>query len=272
MRYPNVLGVRTRITAERMRVAVDSGGGITKHRLLHFRIRVGVVAQRPEIMLAVPAFPAADKRRNDNTVSLLYFLDFAADIYHLTHELVADHIALSHRGDVAVNEMQIRPAGGGHADAQDGVMGVNDLGIRYGFDAEVVNAIPAKCSHSLFSFSESIGRSGARSGIVSESRDFSCFHQTFKALERFVGERARHKVETFEHRFAQIPTRGIETEGQRHHCAPIAGPRTKANRPLVRPFCPDVRLPAQKLVRPVFHDLGLPFDLLPQWTFYRPVR
>src|SRR3954464_5065722 len=122
-------------------------------------------------------------------------------------------------------------------------------------------------------YSKSIGRSaGARSGVVSERRDFSCFHQTFKALERFVSERARYKVKTFEHRFAQIATRRIETEGQRHHCAPIAGPGTKADGPLIRPFCPHIRLPTQKLVRPVFHNLGIPFDLLPQWIFHRPMR
>src|SRR5947199_5836063 len=61
--------------------------------------------------------------------------------------------------------------------------------------------------------SKSIGRSaGARSGIVSKSRDFSCFHPTFRALERFASERPRHKIKTFEHRFAQIATRRIETE------------------------------------------------------------
>ena len=59
MRNPNVLCVRAGVATERVRLAIDACGGIAEERLLKVGIRVGVVAQRPEVVFAVPAASAA---------------------------------------------------------------------------------------------------------------------------------------------------------------------------------------------------------------------
>jgi hypothetical protein len=82
------------------------------------------VAQRPEVVLAKPALPAADERRHYDPIALLHFFDSAARLDNFAHEFVADHVAGPHAGNIAVNEMQIRSACSGHRHAEDRVVRV----------------------------------------------------------------------------------------------------------------------------------------------------
>lgn len=114
-------------------------------------------------MLAVPALSANDERGDDDAVALPDALDRRADFLDHAHELMADHIAGLHARDIAVDEVQVRAAGRRQADAQDGVMGIHDLGVLHRADPQVVHAVPVKCSHGLsFSVCWREQRAGAR--------------------------------------------------------------------------------------------------------------
>ena len=153
-RHAHVLRVRARVAAEGVGVAVDAGRRVAaEQRRLQLGLGMRVVAQRVEVVLAVPALAADDERGNDDAVALLHALHLGADLLDHAHELVADHVAGLHGGDVAVDEVEVRAAGRGQADAQDGVVRVDDLGVLHRADAQVVHAVPVERSHVLVSFS-----------------------------------------------------------------------------------------------------------------------
>jgi hypothetical protein len=74
-----------------------------------------VVAQRPQVVIAVPAGPAPYEGRDDDPVTNGVLRRLGADLDDLAHVLVADDVALAHRRDVAVDEMQVRAAGSSSA-------------------------------------------------------------------------------------------------------------------------------------------------------------
>jgi hypothetical protein len=65
----------------------------------------------------------------------------------LAHELVAQDVALHHRGDEAVIEVQVRTADGGRGDLDDRIAGIDDLGVGHGVHADVVFAVPGQGAH-----------------------------------------------------------------------------------------------------------------------------
>ena len=146
-RDADVLGVRPGVAAEGVGVAVDAGRRVAEHRHLQLGLRVRVVAEREELVLAVPALAADDERRDDHAVALLDLLHLGAGLDHLAHELVADDVAGLHRRQVAVDEVQVRAAGRRQRHLQDGVVGVDDRRVGDGPDSQVVHAVPVECSH-----------------------------------------------------------------------------------------------------------------------------
>src|SRR4051812_4081017 len=98
-------------------------------------------------MLAVPALPAGDERRDDDPITLLYLRDLPPDVYDFAHKFVAEDIAGPHGWDEAIDQVQVRPARRREPNFQDYVVRVQDLGVGNGLDAKIVDAIPAKCAH-----------------------------------------------------------------------------------------------------------------------------
>jgi hypothetical protein len=147
MGYANVLRVRSCVTAEGMRVAVDSSGYTAQQRFLQFGIGVRVVAERPKFVLAIPTLSAADERRNDNAIALLDLAHLWPCLDDLAHEFVADDIAFPHGRDVPVNEVQVGATCRRGSNFQDHVMGIDDGRIRDCFYLEFINSIPAERSH-----------------------------------------------------------------------------------------------------------------------------
>jgi hypothetical protein len=66
-----------------------------------------------------------------------------AYLHDFAHEFMAQDITRLHGRDIAVIEMQIRATDRREGDFDDGVMRVQNLWIRYGFEAHIVFAIPA---------------------------------------------------------------------------------------------------------------------------------
>ena len=129
-RHPGVFRLAAGIAAVHVRIAEESRRRIAVQLLRHPGVRVGVVAQRPELLLAEEAMPAGDRERHHHAVADLQARVAAADVHHLAHELVAEDVPLLHGGDVAAVDVQVRAADRGGGNPDDGVARVQNLGVR----------------------------------------------------------------------------------------------------------------------------------------------
>ena len=79
----------------------------------------------------------------------LQLRDGAADLDDLAHRLVAEDVARLHRRQVAVEEVQVRAADAVEVILMITSVGVLDLRVGDGVDADVALAVPAECFHSV---------------------------------------------------------------------------------------------------------------------------
>jgi hypothetical protein len=107
MGHAHVLGMSAGITPEGVSVTVYTAGGVTQQRFLQFRVRVGVVAERPQVVLAEPTFATADERGHDDAIAPFHFPDLATDVNYFTHEFVPDHVSGTHGWDVPTYKVQV---------------------------------------------------------------------------------------------------------------------------------------------------------------------
>jgi hypothetical protein len=101
---------------------------VAEHLLRDARVRVGVLTARVELCRAGVAGAARDGERDDDPVADTRFrlLDPGPDLDDLAHELVAHDVAVLHRRDVPVEQVQVRPADRGRGDPDDRVAPVED--------------------------------------------------------------------------------------------------------------------------------------------------
>ena len=93
-------------------------------------------------MPAGPAVAAGDRERDDDAVADLEVVHAAADLDDLAHELVPEDVALLHRRDVAVVEVQVGAADRGRRDPHDRVAVVEDLRVGDVLDLDGVASRP----------------------------------------------------------------------------------------------------------------------------------
>ena len=106
--------------------------------------------------LAEEAFSAGDRKGNYDAVAHLELVVFGTDLDNFAHGLVAEDVALFHRGHDAIEQMQIRAADGAGGDLDDGVSTVLDLGIRHRVASNVVLAVPGQRSHPKISVPQNV--------------------------------------------------------------------------------------------------------------------
>src|SRR4051794_13181464 len=145
--HPHVRGVAARVPAQRVGVPVAAADPLTPQRLGDPRVGVAVVAQGPQLLLAVPALPAAGEGDHHHPVADLVLGDVLADLGHRAHELVPEHVTGAHRGDVAAQQVQVRAAGHRQADLEDDVVVVEDLRLRDVLHPDLVDAPPGHRLH-----------------------------------------------------------------------------------------------------------------------------
>src|SRR5829696_10380733 len=155
-----VLGLAAGVAARDVRVAEDAGRRVAEELLGDARVRVGVLADGVELVLAGPAVAAGDRERDDDAVADLEVGDAPALLDDLAHELVAEDVALAHRRDVAVVEVQVGPADRRGADLHDGVAVVEDLRVRDVLHLHGVPPRPHVRAHHTPAFSSSDSDSG----------------------------------------------------------------------------------------------------------------
>src|SRR5262245_11972271 len=114
-----------------MRIAEQARAGIAVELLQLQRRRVRVVAQREERLAAKEAAPAGNREGHDNAISLFQVLTLAANLDDFAHELVAENVALLHRRDVAIVEVQVRTTDGRSSDADNRIARIEYLGIGH---------------------------------------------------------------------------------------------------------------------------------------------
>jgi hypothetical protein len=145
--HARVLGLPARVAAHHVRVAEDARAREAVDLLLHPRVRVRVVAGRPQPAPAEEAAPTGDRERDDHAVADFKVVHAGARLDDLAHELVTEDVAFLHRRDVAVVEVQVGAADGRRSDFDDGVARVENLRLGHVLDPHVVFAEPAKSFH-----------------------------------------------------------------------------------------------------------------------------
>src|SRR5206468_170235 len=97
--------------------------------------------------LAEETVATRDRERDDDAVAAFEFLIARSDFDHFAHELVPQDVSRLHRGNVAVEQVEIRAADRGRRDAHDRVTRVQDLRIGDALDADIVLAMPNQRFH-----------------------------------------------------------------------------------------------------------------------------
>src|ERR1044072_7266551 len=130
-----------------MRISKDSRARVAKRLLSHPRIRVRVLTKGKQLLLAEETTATRDRKWHHNTVAHFQISHFTTHFHNLAHELMTENIALLHRGNETIVEVQIGTADCRRRDLQDRVALVEDLRIRNLLDAHRRFAIPTVCSH-----------------------------------------------------------------------------------------------------------------------------
>jgi hypothetical protein len=114
------------------------------------RVRgIRVVAGGELLFLAEEALSAGDDEGHDDALPHFEFFVALADVHHLTHELMAEDVARFHARDHVIVQMQVRATDRGGSDADDRIARVHQDRIGHCFDANVLFALPCKCSHEI---------------------------------------------------------------------------------------------------------------------------
>ena len=107
IRHPQIFRLTAGITAQQMRIAEQTSGRIAPQLLSLVEVAVRPVAPREKTTLAKEALAAGNSERDNDTVADLQFAGVGADLYHFSHRLVADDVAMLHAGHDAVVDMQV---------------------------------------------------------------------------------------------------------------------------------------------------------------------
>nr|WP_203551461.1 hypothetical protein [Actinospica acidiphila] len=118
----HVFGVAAAQAAHGVGVAEDTGGLVAEQGLPDTGVGVGVVAERPQVVGAVPAAAAADERGDDDPVAHLVPAHRRPGLDDLADELVSDDVAGPHGRDVPADEVQVGAAGGARDEPHDDVL------------------------------------------------------------------------------------------------------------------------------------------------------
>jgi hypothetical protein len=130
-----------------VRVAEQARCGIPVQLLRHPRIRIRVVTQGPELLLAEIAAATRDGEGHDDAIADFQARVLRADLDDFAHELMAEHVAFLHRRNVAIVDVQIRSADRRRRHLDDGVAWIEDDRVRDGLDPDVPFAFPTDGSH-----------------------------------------------------------------------------------------------------------------------------
>ncbi len=110
--HADIFGVRASVAAKGVAIGVNAAGRVAQHRFTLLPLRISVVAAGGQLMLAVPAGAAGDKRGHHDAIATANIFHRAADFDHLAHKFMPENIALAHAGDQAVDDVEIGAAGG----------------------------------------------------------------------------------------------------------------------------------------------------------------
>jgi hypothetical protein len=113
----------------------------------HLGIGIGPLAAGKVAALTEEALTAGDGERHDHAIALAQFGVFRADLDHLAHRLMAEHIAALHRGNHTIIKMEVGTAdcASGHPD--DGVARMLNCRVGHSLAANVALAVPSECLH-----------------------------------------------------------------------------------------------------------------------------
>src|SRR5206468_8311052 len=99
--------------------------------------------------LTEKAVAAGDRKWHDDAIPWFQVGNVAAYLDNFSHELVPQDVALLHRRNEAIVEMQVRSADRRGCNPDNGVPCIQYLRIRNFLDPDIVFVVPASCFHNL---------------------------------------------------------------------------------------------------------------------------
>ncbi len=118
---PERLAMAAGVAAGEVRVAEDARRGVTEEGVAEVLVAIGGLADREIARHALLALAAGHLERDDHTVPDLQLPAVAADLHHLAHGLVAEHVTGFHFRHEAAHEVQVRAADRTAGDLDDDV-------------------------------------------------------------------------------------------------------------------------------------------------------
>ena len=141
-------------------------------------VGIGVVAAGPEFLPAELAISAGDREGHDNAVTAPRLVTSLTDLFHDTHEFVAENVAFFHGGNEAVIEVQIRATDRGTGYFYDCVVRVKDSGSLN----MCTSTLPVPIQHSAFIANSHFDYAAASGGAL---RFVPAASQSFRRKRRF---------------------------------------------------------------------------------------
>src|SRR6185312_14039935 len=139
------------------------------------RVRIGIVAPGPNPLFAEEALSARNGEGHYHTVASLQIVDSRPNILNDAHALMPEDVALLHRGNHAIEQMQVRAADRRLGDLEYRVVWIQKLRICHGQCLDLAFAHPANSLHDLCS----LPHSGFCRGISRRRSDLFSVDGTF---------------------------------------------------------------------------------------------
>ena len=183
---------------------------------------------------------------------------------HAAHELVAEDVAGEHAGDHPVVEVQVRAADRRRGHLDDGVAGVDDLGVGHGLDADVVLAVPGEGAHRPL-----LSPWGSRT--VAGGGDLARLHQHLEALELAAALDVRLALEELGDPAPELAARRPVGDRRLDDRAAAAGRVAEGHAPLGLDLRAWERAPGDQLALALLGDLAAEGDARPRRRRDRPL-
>src|SRR5688572_24236713 len=158
---------------------------MAQHLLLHPRVRITVLAERPHVLPAAPALSTGDREGDHHAVAHLDVSHFTTRLYNLAHEFVAEDVTMLHCWHEAVEQVEIRAADRSRRYLDDRVARIEYLRVGDMRHLDMFRTLPCCRLHRASSISRGAdGCAGCMSDGTAVASDFNTSPTSTSCLNR----------------------------------------------------------------------------------------